>query len=412
MPDTTVYQEVEGKGADYYALVGWLAVFAASGLGASFYMEHYGHVVTSMTNGIVWGTPHVFAVFLIVAASGVLNVSSISSVFSRAHYKPMARLSAVTAVALLAGGLMVLLLDLGRPDRLIVAMTYYNFKSIFAWNIFLYTGFFVIVLVYLWMMMEKRWMHHSKKAGLLAFVWRLSLTTGTGSIFGFLVARPGYDAAIMAPMFIAMSFAFGLAIFIILVSVIYKATGRPLGDLILFKMRNLLGTFVAAACYFSVVQHLTNLYAAEHMGVESFILWNGGIYTFLFWVVQIGVGTLFPLAMLFNPATGRTCQGINIASMAVIAGGFAQLYVIIIGGQAFPLQLFPGMEVSSSFFDGQVHAYAPSLPELVLGFSGIATAMLIVAVAVKYLPLLPTSLSDANIRTNRSLEHEADKTVD
>ena len=181
---------------------------------------------------------------------------------------------------------------------------------------------------------------------------------------------------------------------------------------LLFKMRNLLGTFIAAACYFTVVQHLTNLYAAEHMGVESFILWNGGIYTFLFWVVQIGIGTVFPLAMLFNPATGRTCQGINIASMAVIVGGFAQLYVIIIGGQAFPLQLFPGMEVSSSFFDGQIHAYAPSLPELVLGFSGIETAFLNVAVAVKYLTLLSTSLSDANIRTNRSLIPEEEKILD
>ena len=46
--------------------------------------------------------------------------------------------------------------DLGRPDRLIVALTHYNFKSIFAWNIFLYTGFIVITAVYLWMLMERR----------------------------------------------------------------------------------------------------------------------------------------------------------------------------------------------------------------------------------------------------------------
>ena len=50
-----------------------------------------------------------------------------------------------------------------------------------------------------------------KLAGLVAFLWRLALTTGTGSIFGWLVARPGYDAAIMAPLFIMMSFSFGLA---------------------------------------------------------------------------------------------------------------------------------------------------------------------------------------------------------
>lgn len=400
--DTTVYKEVEGKGADYFTLVGWLAVMIAAGLGSVWYMEHHGHVVTGMTNAVVWGTPHVFAIFLIVAASGALNIASISSVFGKYHYKPLARLSAITALALLAGGLMVLVLDLGRPDRLIIAMTKQNFKSIFAWNIYLYSGFFVIVLAYLWMMMERRMSPYAKKAGLFAFVWRLALTTGTGSIFGFLVARPGYDAAIMAPMFIAMSFAFGLAFFIILVTVTYKATDRPLGDLILFKMRNLLGIFIAAMAYFVVVQHLTNLYAAEHMSVERFILMDGGIYTFLFWVVQVGIGIVFPLALLFNPATGRSCQGINIASMAVIAGGLAQVYGIVIGGQAFPLQMFPGMDVSSSFFDGVVHSYVPSLPEVLLGLSGIAVTLLIIAVAVKYLPLLPTSLSDAKVDPHHS----------
>lgn len=395
--DTTVYKEIEGKGADYLTLVGWLAVFAASGLGSSYYMEHYGHVVTGMTNAVVWGIPHVFAIFLIVAASGALNIASISSVFGKVHYKPLARLSAVAAIALLAGGLMVLVLDLGRPDRLIIAMLEQNFKSIFAWNIYLYSGFFVVVLVYLWVMIERRMTPISKKVGLFAFIWRLALTTGTGSIFGFLAARPGYDAAIMAPLFIAMSFAFGLAIFILMVTASYRASGRPLGDMILFKMRNLLGIFIAAMLYFTLVQHLTNLYAAEHIPFERFILLDGGIYTFLFWVVQIGIGCIFPLALLFNPATGRTCQGIGIASMSVIAGGFAQVYVIVIGGQVFPMQMFPGMEVSSSFFDGVMHSYTPSLPELLLGLSGVAVALLIVAVGVKYLPLLPTSLSDAKI---------------
>lgn len=402
--DTTVYKEIEGKGADYFTLVGWLAVMIAAGLGSVWYVEHHGHIVTGMNNAIVWGMPHVFAIFLIVAASGALNIASISSVFGKTHYKPLARLSTVAALALLAGGLMVLVLDLGRPDRLIIAMTKQNFKSIFAWNIYLYTGFFVIVLVYLWMMMERRMVPMSKKAGLFAFVWRLALTTGTGSIFGFLAARPGYDAAIMAPLFIAMSFAFGLAFFIILVTVTYKATGRPLGDFILFKMRNLLGVFIAAMAYFVIVQHLTNLYAAEHAGVERFILLDGGIYTFLFWVVQVGIGMVFPMALLFNPATGRTCQGINIASMAVIVGGLAAIYGVVIGGQAFPLQMFPGMEVSSSFFDGQIHAYTPSGWEIVLGLSGVAVTLLIIAVAVKYLPLLPTSLSDARVDPH----HKAD----
>ena len=118
-------------------------------------MEHNGHIVTGMNNQIVWGLPHVFAVFLVVAASGALNVASMASVFGKTEFKPLAPLSGLLALALLLGGLTVLMLDLGRPDRLIVAMTHFNFKSIFALNIFLYSGFMGFVIAYLWTMMER-----------------------------------------------------------------------------------------------------------------------------------------------------------------------------------------------------------------------------------------------------------------
>ncbi len=391
------FTQIDGNSTGYYALLGWLAAFATAALGATWYMEHNGHYVTGMTNQIVWGMPHVFAVFLIVAASGALNVASISSVFGRPMYKPLARLSALLALALLAGGLLVLVLDLGRPDRLIVAMTRYNFKSIFAWNIYLYTGFFVVVGIYLWMMMERRMNRFTRIAGTAAFIWRLALTTGTGSIFGFLVSRQAYDAAIMAPMFIIMSFSFGLAIFILLLMAISNGTGRPLGDAVIAKLRNLLGVFVAGVLYFVTVQHLTNLYATEHHGVEAFILRDGGIYTALFWVGQILIGGIAPLALLYHPLTARDRTMTGLAAAMIILGGLIQIYLIIIGGQAFPMVIFPGYEVSSSFFDGQINAYTPSLPEIVLGLGGIAVALLIVAVALKVLPFLAESLADADI---------------
>ena len=144
------YQEIEGKSLGYYVLLGIATFLIIGGLLAAYQMEHYGHAISGMTNQIVWGMPHIFAIFLILAASGVLNVASISTVFQRTFYSPLARLSALLAITLLVGGLSVLVLDLGRPDRLIIAMTTYNFKSIFAWNIYLYNGFLLIVAIYLW----------------------------------------------------------------------------------------------------------------------------------------------------------------------------------------------------------------------------------------------------------------------
>ena len=65
------------------------------------------------------------------------------------------------------------------------------------------------------------------------------------------------------------------------------------------------------------------------------------------------------------------------------------------GGQAYPVTLFPGMEVTSSFFDGVVANYAPSLPEILLGVGGVGLALAMVVVAVKVLAFLPESLDNS-----------------
>ena len=394
---TIHYSEIDGRSARFFALLALLGAVIAGGLGAAWYMEHHGHYVTGMSNQIVWGAPHVFAVFLIVAAAGALNVASLASVFGRELYKPLARLSGLLAITLLVGGLSVLVLDLGRPDRLIVAMTHYNFKSVFAWNIFLYTGFIIIVAAYLWVMLERRMNDYSKPLGVLAFVWRLILTTGTGSIFGFLVAREAYDSALYAPLFVVMSFSFGLAVFMLVLMTACGGARRPLGDVMVLRLKTLLGQFVAAVMYFVLIYHLTNLYFTRRHAFERFILVDGGIYTALFWLGQVLIGGILPLALLFHPVWSRSRRVVAAAAVCVIVGGLAQIYVIIIGGQAFPLVIFPGKEVASSFFDGVVASYVPSLPELALGAGGLALALALTAVALKVLPLLPRSLADGDV---------------
>ncbi|MBE9559890.1 MAG: polysulfide reductase NrfD [Proteobacteria bacterium] len=389
------YTSVEGKSLPYFALLGGLAFMMLLAIGSVFYMEHEGHHVTGMTNQIVWGMPHVFAIFLIVAASGALNVASIASVFRKKIYEPMARLSALLALALLTGGLVVLLLDLGRPDRLIIAMTYYNFKSIFAWNIILYTGFFGFVGAYLWTMMDHNVYKFKPYAGFSAFVWRLILTTGTGSIFGFLVARSAYDAALMAPMFIIMSFSFGLAIFLLVLMATYKWNNMELGDAVVNRLRNLLGVFVAAVLYFTAVYHVTNLYATQHHDVEKFLLLDGGIFTNVFWVGEILIGGIIPLALIYAPGVKNCRTTLGLICTMIIIGGFSKIYTILIAGQAYPLEIFPGYEVTSSFYDGVVNSYTPSLPEILLGLGGIAMTLFIVAFALKVLRFLPVSLADS-----------------
>jgi molybdopterin-containing oxidoreductase family membrane subunit len=365
---------------------------------AALYMEEHGHIVTGMSNQIVWGLPHVFAVFLIVSASGALNVASISSVFNRLAYKPYARLSGILAVALLAGGLMVLVLDLGRPERVFVAITRNNFHSIFAWNIYLYSGFVAIVVAYLFSMMDRqasRSQAFGKSVAWLAFVWRLALTAGTGSIFGFLIAREAYDAAIMAPLFIAASFLYGLSFTVAVLITMTRETREELMDEeMIAKFCGLLLIFAFGVLFLAAIQHLTKFYSAGHRGVELFLLRDGGVYSLVFWLGHIVIGTLLPIAiLLLRPIGAMSRQALMLVSVLFLIGGLCQFYVIIIGGQAYPLNIFPGLEASSSFFDGDVARYVPTAPEALLGMSGVALAMLLTALALRLMPFLPVGRS-------------------
>ena len=372
----------------FYVLAAVGGLVVAIGLAAALHMEHSGHVVTGMNNQVVWGMPHVFAIFLIVAASGVLNVASIGSVFGKTVYKKRAPLSGLLTLAMRAGGLFVLMLDLGRADRVIIAATHYNFTSVFAWNVFLYSGMFGIVAVYLWTLMERRMNPWSKPLGLTAFLWRLILTTGTGSIFGFLVARQAYQSAILAPMFIIMSFAWGLAVFLIVQATMFRWNQMTLHPTVLKRMKNLLGLFVAATLYFVAVYHLTNLYFARQASFEKFLLVDSE-FAPMFWIGQVLIGGIVPLVLLYLPSLSMRCGSLMTAALLIVIGAFFTLYVFIIGGQAYPLELFPGMIVSSSFYDGQVAQYAPKLPEILLGLGGVGVAFLMTTVGVRVLKFLP-----------------------
>ena len=85
--ERTIYREIKATPSVWMLAILLAAFVGAAGLSV-LSVEHHGHVITGMNNQIVWGLPHVFAIFLIVAASGALNVASIASVFGKKAYKP------------------------------------------------------------------------------------------------------------------------------------------------------------------------------------------------------------------------------------------------------------------------------------------------------------------------------------
>jgi Ni/Fe-hydrogenase subunit HybB-like protein len=97
---------------------------------------------------------------------------------------------------------------------------------------------------------------------------------------------------------------------------------------------------------------------------------------------------VLPLVLLFHPrCAGERCM--LAASALAVLGAFAWLFVFIIGGLSFPLEIFPGHVVSSSFGDGTVAHYVPSWPEFLLGVGGLGAACLLTIVGVRALDFMP-----------------------
>jgi molybdopterin-containing oxidoreductase family membrane subunit len=172
----------------------------------------------------------------------------------------------------------------------------------------------------------------------------------------------------------------------------YAWNGKVQDPAIMKRMKNLMGVFIIGSLYLVATYHMTNLYFAKQTAFEHFILLSGGIYPLLFWLGYVVLGSLVPLLLLYipglGPVMGKT-RCVVAASLLVILGSFALLYVFIIGGQAFPLSIFPGFAASSTFADGQIGSYVPSLPEFALGIGGLGVAFLITIISVRVLDSLP-----------------------
>jgi len=157
----------------------------------------------------------------------------------------------------------------------------------------------------------------------------------------------------------------------------------------------LLGVLVAVSLYMVAVQHLWGLYEAERRDVERFILFGGGVYTMCLWVGFVLIGSVLPLALLFSPVAVGRHWPLAIGAGLIAVGGLAFMYSTVIGGEAFPLELFPGRQVASSAFDGVVAAYSPSFVEMLLGIGGFGIAGVVVCMGTWVLPLLPGRVGPA-----------------
>ncbi len=387
---TPMRYQVLGTGRRYQWLAAFLAagVVAALGGASGLYLIMAGHHVTGMGTQVAWGLPHVLAIILILAGAGAFGVTALAPRLAGSIEGSWARLGVVTAVALLMGGLAVLGLDLGSPQH-IMPPKGLNFLSSFSRNIALYTAFVAVALLYLGTLMEpqlRRWQGLAR--GLAALV-ALLLALNVGSIFGLLAAKPGYGGAIMMPLFLAAAVTYGIAalslVWLAVIRSQQQAPPAPDSQLLgLALLGGLLATAVLLALHF-----LTLGYLPGQQEVARFLLIDGGAYPALFWLGVVAIGIITPALLLLRRAGRADARALALASGLTLLGGLAHLFVMIVGVQSYPIDIFPGQKVTGAVLDEEAFSYIPSLWEVALGLGGIGVTLAILLLGVRVLPLTP-----------------------
>ncbi len=379
------YSAIEGKSRRYNSLLGILAVLVLAGA-VSFVITYLkGHQVLGGSNIVPWGLPIVFLIYLIGLSAGSLILSSLTYVFGREEYKPIARMAVFLAIVLILGAMIFVFVDLGRPEkfwRLFMFFYLNNMTSMFAINGVLYGGYLTISVLYLGFIFAEQ-PRLTKRMGIIAVAWAVLVHMGTGAIFGFVAARETWFSPIRPIEFLVAALTSGLALLILVVILTLKFTGREVKKEVITSLGGLLSVFIIVLLVLVAIDKLTHLYAP---GRDAAVYMLTGPGSWVFWGLQIGMGAVIPLAILFHPRLSKTIRGMAVAAASVVIGVFFERFYLVITGAAYPLHLYPGKIEGVWGVTGSV----PVTPaETILSLGIVSLLGLVFVVGLKYLELLP-----------------------
>ena len=376
---------IEGKSRNYRLTVVVLAALVLFGLACFGLAYIHGHHLFGSSNVIPWGMPIVLAIYLIGLSAGSLILSSLTYVFGQEQYRPIARMAVLLAIVLIFGAMISIAVDLGRPEkfwRLFMFFYLNNMTSMFAINGVLYGGYFVISLVYLGFILAGQ-TTVTRIMGIIAVCWAVLVHMGTGAIFGFVAAREAWVSPIKPFEFLAAALTSGIALLILVTIFTMKFTGRDLKKEIITSLGSMLSMFIIVLFVLIFIDKLTHLYVPHR---EATLYMLAGPFSWIFWILQIGLVVVVPLIILFNPRLKNTIKGVAWASLSVVVGIFFERYFLVIPGAAYPQHYYPG-KIEGIY--GAVGYFPLTAPEIGLSIGIFAMLALLFVLGLKYLEALP-----------------------
>jgi molybdopterin-containing oxidoreductase family membrane subunit len=400
----------------FIAWMGFLTVSLLICLYAYTLQLKNGLGVTGLHDYISWGIYIANFVFFVATSLIGMLISAVIGMFGMKWVTPLTRIAETIAVAFAAVAGLVIVSDMGRPERLAYVFIYGRFQSPILWDVTVVITYFTLSLLLLFLpMIGDLAVIHKKVESLpkwlkpvyqlLSFNWTdlpeqnriiarsvrillilvipaaLAIHTVTSWLFA-VTLRPGWDSTIFGPYFVTGAFVAGSAAVIILMF-FFRNNYRLkeyITDLHFNNMGKVLALVSLVYLYFNLNEFLVPGYKLKQGDAIHLHELLTGKEAILFWTVQIG-GLLIPIVlMLFRKF--RKPLPILLISVAVFIGAWLKRYIIVVPTQEHPF--LPIQHVPGSFM-----VYSPTLTEILITIAPFILVLMIITVISKFFPVIP-----------------------
>ncbi len=354
----------------------WAAAFLLGLIGVAQRL-FYGHQLAAYGSYVVWGLWVAAYIYFIGLSAGAFLLSSLVYVFGVERLEKVGKLALFTALITLFMALLSIWFDIGHMGRFWKVYTSLAWESMMAWMVWLYTAYFILLLVETWFVMRPDLVRWSARGGIEGSVarWlafgRLDLSPailerekkivralgtigiplavafhgGVGALFGVVGARPYWHSALYPILFLVGALASGGALLTAIVAFFWPERGKEHEELVSFLGRITLG-LLAFDLLLEWAEVSITLWGSIPSHVAGFKLMLFGSYWWVFWIFHLILGSIVPIILL-----SLWPRAVNLVGLAagLIAITFMSVRLNIV---------IPGLAVPE--LEGLMHAYTDS----------------------------------------------------
>jgi molybdopterin-containing oxidoreductase family membrane subunit len=396
--------------------LGFLFVALAICLFAYSVQLRKGLGVTGLRDFTSWGMYIANFVFFVATSLVGMLISCVLGLIGFKWVTPVARIAEIIAVAFAAVAGLVIISDMGRPERLANVFIYGRVQSPILWDVTVVTTYFVLSLL-LWFfpmipdlavsksrlggrpkflirayeLLSFKWIHHEEQYKilnraikillLLVIPTALAIHTVTSWLFA-VTPRTGWDSTIFGPYFVSGAFVSGTAALLIAMYFFrsnYKLQNY-LTDYHFERMARVLFLVSVVYLYFNLNEFMVPAYKMKKFDAVHIYELFSGEFAPLFWSTQLA-GLVIPIILLLFRKLRRPVPLTAIAVVMLIAAWLKRLIIVV------PPQGHPYLPVQ--YVPHEWMVYKPTLIESAVTLASFILVLIIITLLSKLFPVLP-----------------------